>query len=105
MTKRHSRRSRVTNEADRRERLMQVPTEHGYEPTVVRGSKQAKILARYTSAVGHFLRTGDATRLAEFEGLRISGRPLITAPETLTELGLAGQLSIDELYIHPGESR
>jgi hypothetical protein len=84
---------------------MQVPTGHGYEPTNVRGAKQAKILARYTSAVGHFLRTGETDRLAEFMEQRIAGRSLITDPEILTELAQAGLLELDELYVHPGQSR
>jgi len=84
---------------------MQAPTKHGFEPTRVRGSKQAKLLARYTSAVGYFLRTGKADRLLLFEGLEIGHRPLITDPETLVELAQAGSLTLDELYVHPGPSR
>jgi len=84
---------------------MKIPTEHGYEPNVVRGSNEAKILARYTSAVGHFLRTGESDRLAEFEGREISSHPLITDPETLTELAQAGALELDELYVHPEQAR
>jgi hypothetical protein len=54
---------------------MRVPTPRGFKPITVLGSKRAVILARYTSAVGHFLRTGEADRLTEFEGQKIHGFP------------------------------
>jgi hypothetical protein len=92
-------------QGDRRIRQMRIVTEQGFEPTIVRGSRQAKILARYTSAVGHFLRSGESDRLSEFENQKIGNRRLITNPETLTELALAGEMSLDELYVHPGQTR
>lgn len=84
---------------------MRILTASGFEPAVIRGSKQALILARYTSAVGHFFRTGEYDRLAEFQGVEISGQQLVTDPETLTELAQAGELSLHELYVHPEQSR
>jgi len=63
------------------------------------------MLGRYTSAVGHFLRTGEPDHLAEFEGEEINGLPLVTDPDILIELAQAGELSLDELYVHPEQSR
>jgi hypothetical protein len=83
---------------------MRIVTEGGFEPIVVRGSRQASKLARYTSSVGHFLRTGERDRLAEFAGEEINGVPLVTNPDTLIELAQAGSLQLEELYVHPGES-
>src|SRR5262249_12114010 len=102
--KKSQKRTRRTK-VDRQTRRMRVLTGRGFEPTVVRGSRQAKALARYTSAVGHFLRTGDSERLNEFEGLEIAGRSLVTNPEKLVELAQAGELDLHELYVHPDQSR
>jgi len=56
------------------------------------------------SAVGYFLRTGNAKRLKEFEGRSIAGHLLITDPETLTSLAQAGALQLDEIYAVPESS-
>jgi hypothetical protein len=97
----HSRTKRPTGSPKR----MQIVTGHGYKAIDVKSRRSAILLARYTSAVGHFLKTGDTDRLAEFKGLRIEGKLLITDPEVLTELALAGEMELDELYVHPGPSR
>jgi len=89
---------------DRRRRRMLVPTLLGNVPETIRGSKQASLLGRYMSAVGYFLRTGNAKRLKEFEGRSIAGHLLITDPETLTSLAQAGALQLDEIYAVPESS-
>ena len=89
---------------DRRRRRMLVPTLLGNVPETIRGSKQASLLGRYMSAVGYFLRTGNAKRLKEFEGRSIAGHLLITDPETLTSLAQAGALQLDEIYALPEAS-
>jgi len=88
----------------RRRRRMLVPTLLGNVPETIRGSKQASLLGRYMSAVGYFLRTGNAKRLKEFEGRSIAGHLLITDPETLTSLAQAGALQLDEIYALPESS-
>lgn len=97
-------RHKRTRRVDRKRRRMKLPTRHGFEPITVRGSRLASLLGRYTSAVGHFLQTGDVDRLQEFEGRKLNKHPLITDPEILTELAEAGELQLDELYVHPGGS-
>jgi hypothetical protein len=86
---------------DRRRRLMLVPTALGNTPITVVGSKQASLLGRYMSTVGQYLRTGETTGLKEFEGKSIGRTPLVTDPETLTSLALAGSLQLDQIYAQP----
>lgn len=90
--------------ADRRRRDMLIPTALGNAPIVVRGSKQASQLGRYMSAVGKYLRTGDADSLDEFQGKLIGNHPLITDPDTLSSLAQAGALQLDEIYALPESS-
>jgi hypothetical protein len=90
--------------ADRRNRGMLMPTALGTAPIVVRGSNRASQLGRYMSAVGKYLRTGDADALADFEGMSISGHLLITDPDTLGSLAQAGALTLDEIYALPESS-
>lgn len=93
-----------TTKGDRRRRDMLIPTTLGTSPIAVRGSKQATLLGRYMSAVGKYLRTGDADGLVEFQGLSISNQVLITDPETLSALAQAGALQLDEIYALPESS-
>ncbi len=90
--------------SDRRQRDMLIPTTIGNTPVSVRGSKQASQLGRYMSAVGKYLRTGDADGLAEFEGQSIGVHALITDPEILSSLAQAGALTLDEIYALPESS-
>src|SRR4051812_39754472 len=53
-------RGRRPTKADARNRDMLIPTALGNVPTTVRGSKQASQLGKYMSAVGKYLRTGNA---------------------------------------------
>lgn len=98
-----SRRTRPTK-ADRRRRDMLMPTALGTAPVVVRGSRQASQLGRYMSAVGKYLRTGDADALGEFRGKSIGSQPFITDAETLSSLAQAGALTLDEIYALPESS-
>ena len=90
--------------ADRRRRDMLIPSSLGTMPVVIRGSKPASQLGRYMSAVGKYLRTGDADALANFEGKSIGGHLLITDTETLSSLAQAGALTLDEIYAVPESS-
>lgn len=90
--------------ADRLTRGMRSPTGQGMEPLKVRGSRQASLLGKYLSAVGQAVRTGQTDALAKFEGKSIAGRVLITDVDTLTRLGQAGLLELDEIYAVPGQS-
>jgi hypothetical protein len=90
--------------ADRRRRRMLIPTSRGPTPVTIHGSKQASRLGRYMSAVGKYLRTGDADALDEFEGRRLAGHRLITDPDILSSLAQAGGLQLDQIYALPESS-
>jgi hypothetical protein len=91
-------------DADRRRRDMLIPTRQGTTPVAIHGSKKASQLGQYMSAVGKFLRSGDADALHEFEGQSIAGHALITDLETLTSLAQAGALQLDGIYAMPESS-
>lgn len=92
------------NKVDRRHRNMLIPTPHGTTPAVIRGSRQASQLGRYMSAVGQYLKTGNADALQEFEGHSIGGHRLITDPTTLNYLAESGSLQLDSIYALPESS-
>jgi hypothetical protein len=70
----------------------------GYEPVVVRSSKQAHLAAEHLVAVGRFLRTGDTEWLKPFVGKRIGGIELLTDPDRLQILADADLVKVDGLY-------
>jgi hypothetical protein len=64
--------------------------------------KNARELANYLNAIALYLRKGDTSRLEKFRGKTVSDRgqkvELITDPQTLSALALAGALRFDQLY-------
>lgn len=97
-------RQTVATKSDRRHRRMLIPTRAGTANAVVRGSREASQLGRYMSAVGAYLRTGEAAGLMKFEGQSIAGHPLITDPDQLTYLAEAGSLQLESIYALPESS-
>jgi len=87
---------------DRFRRDLQVPTALGPLAVPIYGSKNAKEISNYLSAIALYLRKGDASRLERFQGKTVGVRgqkiELITDPETLSSLALAGALQFDQLY-------
>jgi hypothetical protein len=70
----------------------------GYEPVVVRSSKQAHVAAEHLIAVGRFLRTGDTEWLKPFTGKRVGGVELLTDSDRLQILADANLVKLDALY-------
>ena len=70
----------------------------GDVPIQVRGSRAATRLAKHRAAVFFYLRSGDASKLREFEGQKINGRLLLTDPSLLTALAEQGELRPDKFY-------
>ena len=70
----------------------------GYEPVVVRSSRQAHLAADHLVAVGRFLRTGDTEWLKSFIGKRVGGVELLTDPDRLSVLADADLVKLDALY-------
>lgn len=88
--------------SDRLVRPMLVPTPDGPITLDVRDSRSAVLLARYWSAVGHYLNTGRTDGLRRLGGRSITIRrqtyPLITDPAALDALADAGELTFDDIY-------
>lgn len=70
----------------------------GYEPVVLRSSKQAQLASEHLIGVGRFLRTGDAEWLRPFVGKRVGGVELLTDPDRLQMIADAGLFKLDSLY-------
>ena len=70
----------------------------GYQPVVVRSSKQAHLAAEHLVAVGRFLRTGDTEWLKLFIGRRLGGVELLTDADRIYELADADLVKLDALY-------
>ena len=83
---------------------VRVPTARGIVASAVRRAQSRRELSRYLNAVATFLRKGITTDLAQFQGRSIGGHPLITDPAALRELGDAGALRLEDMYVATGSS-
>lgn len=99
--KKGRRKAAMLRESDSLIREMFVITLLGLVPVRVRGSRAASLLGRHAAAVQHFLRTGDDSRLAQFQGKRVAGHELIVDTKLLSMLAEAGALRLDNLYSTP----
>ena len=92
----------VAQRFDRSPRRMKLMTPTGLTVETITGSRAATRIATYMSAVDHYLRTGDASRLRPFiaKAIRASGKrfPFVTDLRTLRRLAYANEVSFDELY-------
>ena len=70
----------------------------GYQPVVVRSSRQAHLAADHLVAVGRFLRTGDTEWLKPIIGKRVGKVELLTDPDRLSVLADADLVKLDALY-------
>jgi hypothetical protein len=77
--------------SDRLVRYLQIPGPHGPIDITVRGSKAAREVAKYKSAVNRFL-SGDRNALAEWHGKKIQGIELVTAGYVLVDQEDKGSL-------------
>jgi len=92
-------RSWVARPADRLLRLMEVLGEGGVEHEVpIRGSRVAALVGAHWSAIGHYLESGDASRLMKLQGKRVAGRVLETDPDAIDAWERRGELQIEEIY-------
>jgi hypothetical protein len=83
---------------DRLTRPIEVLTVDGPQVVIVRGSGAASLIGSYEAAVGHYLQTGDASRLARFEGKRVAGITLEADPDAIDEWARRGELQIEDIY-------
>ena len=87
---------------DQFRRRMRMLTPDGQIGIPVRGSRQASAIAEYWNAVDRYLTTGRTDDLHQFHGrtIRVGAieHPFITDPRTLRGLGLAGEVSFEDIY-------
>jgi hypothetical protein len=92
----------VAQRVDQAPRRMKLMTPLGLTVETITGSRVASKIATYMSAVDHYLRTGDTSRLRAFAGkaVRASGKrfPFVTDPRTLRRLAYANEISYEDLY-------
>lgn len=84
-------------------RVLGVPVYGGREAFAVRGSHAATAISERSRAQGHFLATGDESKLRKLRGKKIkdaSGRevPFLTDLDELERLGDAGVLQFESIY-------
>jgi hypothetical protein len=85
--------------SDRLLRVMTVLGEDGVEhEVVVRGSRVASLVGAHWSAVGHYLKTGDDSRLRRLKGKRVAGVELETDPTAIDLWERRGELEIEDIY-------
>jgi hypothetical protein len=86
--------------SDRLEAVMNVLTEDGVQPTLVKGFRARARLGRYDNALRRFRggERGAQANLFSFKGQKVGDRELITDPNILMTLEEAGLLDFDELY-------
>ena len=58
----------------------------------------ASLIGEHWSAVGHYLATGDDSRLRRLEGRRVAGITLLTDPDAIEEWERRGELAIEDVY-------
>ncbi len=88
--------------SDQFRRRMRMLTPDGQVGIPVRGSRQASAVAEYWNAVDRYLTTGRMDDLHQFRGriIRVGAieHAFITDPRTLRRLGLAGEVSFEDIY-------
>jgi hypothetical protein len=88
--------------ADQLRRSLRFLTEHGVEVIDIRSSRTASRVASYWSAVDHYLRTGDRSRLRPFAGKQIRAgghlQPFVTDPDTIIRFAEVGEVRFEDLY-------
>lgn len=84
--------------ADTLRRDLSVLGSDGYQPVIVRSSKQAHLASEHLIAVSRFLKTGDTEWLKPFVGKRVGSVELLTDPDQLGILADADLVKLDALY-------
>ena len=64
----------------------------------VRGSRAASMVGEHWSAIGHYLKTGDDSRLRKLRGKRVAGIELETDPASIDLWERRGELEIEDIY-------
>jgi hypothetical protein len=84
--------------ADRMFRPMYVYSVGQATAVDVRGSRTASVIGRYHSAIGHYLKTGDESRLSRFNGQTVGGVELETDADVIDDLARRGRFDFESIY-------
>ena len=84
--------------ADRMYRPMYVYADGRQQAIDVRGSRVASTIGRYHSAIGHYLATGDDSRLQPFTGVTVAGVELETDPDVLDAIARREIFEFESIY-------
>lgn len=90
--------SLAVSASDRLYRPMFVYSNGAKVPIDVRGSRVASDVGRYHSAVGHYLATGDDSRLRRLSGIAVAGVELETDLDVLDDLARRGVFEFESIY-------
>jgi hypothetical protein len=99
-----SHRTYIASSSDMLFRRMRMITNDGTQVVDVKNSRDASLIAQHFDAVGHFLDTGDDSRLKPFRGrsVKAGGKSykFLTDLDDLERLGRAGEFSFESIYEH-----
>ena len=79
-------------------RRMLVLTTRGVREVAIPARRERSDVAAHMGAATHFLRTGDASRLARFEGQHVEGHELETDPYRIEEWWRGGEFDFLDIY-------
>jgi hypothetical protein len=79
-------------------RQMRTVTDGKTRTVTVRSNRQASRLGEYWNAVGRAM-IGLPNILADFEDVKIGGKPLETDTDVLEDLYLNGEIDIEDIYV------
>jgi hypothetical protein len=100
--KKSGQRNYVASSSDMLFRRMHIITMDGTQVIDVKNSRDASLIAQHFDAVGHFLDTGDDSRLKPFNGRSVKAGSksyeFLTDLDELERLGRAGEFSFESIY-------
>jgi hypothetical protein len=85
--------------SDRRYRRMNALSTEGPIEVDTRGSQVRSTISKHWTAMRRYGSTGDETRLAPFEGVRVGGVELATDPDQVMEYLRRGEADVDDIYV------
>lgn len=93
----------VVKARDRLLRVLNVLTDEGLREKAFRDSRISSLIGEHSAAVGHYLQTGDPSRLRQFRGCVFTDADgerfsLLTDLDELDRLGNRGGFSFESIY-------
>ena len=89
----------MTQPASTKGSRLEVLTSKGRVTAVVDVERQRSLVGTHWSAIGHYLATGDASRLEALKGKRVAGlAPLECDSDSIDEWARRGELDVEDVY-------